>query len=1129
MEEIFCNIESLKEVLKKLDDKKNDVQRSVDAAKRNGATIKDQVQSWLEEVSQIFREAKELENKVNKQRRCLYGLCPSLKSLYSLSRKATEIAQRVLDLKLDEGLCNNAANPAPVQQLGSIISSEGFKGFESRKYVMNDVLSTLRNEKTRIIGICGMGGVGKTTMVREIIKRLEGTSLFDDVLMATVSAIVNIGTIQTDIADSLGMKFVEESESRRAPRLHERIKQSKKILIILDDVWLELKLQDVGIPFSDHEECKILLTSRNEEVCKVMSCKDDIFRVQALNKEEAWELFSATVGESLDNNPELSHVEKLIVDECKGLPIAIITVGKALLPSNGKHEWNTALQELKNSLPENIPGMEPEVYSCIKVSYDKLNSNEVKSCFLLCCLFPEDYDIPIEYLVRYGLGRAPFRNTNTVEDVRNKVHSFVGQLKRRYLLLDSLKKECIKMHDIVRDVAISIASKDPHRFMVRSFDTKGGDGGWLGVQKATNQEHYSAISLIDFKLDEDNTDGLECQKLELLQLKNFSNSEYSHHFKRLKELKVLAFLGMDMSKILSFARSEISKLPKEIRDLQRLRILDATDCKGLEEIPHGVLCNLGRLEELYMAKSFLNWEPTIGSKDEMSMASLDEVTSLSIHLKVLAIEIPDGQIVQNGFLLKNEHIRLHLSINTSQSHEEEDDLMPGYLFEKSLMLYGDVTEYMEFGTVGYLLKQSEDLSLHYTCNLKSLMLLKQSDDQVGFQRLKVLSIMYDKDIEYLMNGTDWTRQHLDKCSFMYLRSIAIHSCHELKYVFSLSVAQNLVHLQSLTVRSCTKVEEIISKERMEDDNASHMIKLSRLTTLKLQYLHKLLGFYTSNQHDSTYEIIKPNDESVNKMKETRNDDQVAGSTSSKALVGASCNALFPSNCISWLPNLEELVVSKGGQGSEENNEPVVNVVFDLEGHDSAFSQLQTFRVGYLNEVTPANLQTSSASDNLEDLHVEWCNLLEMIFLVQETPSTQAFDKLRELKLRYLPTLNHIWEKGLQVSSGFGNLRLLRVQGCDNLRYLFSLHIAKLLTCLETIEVSECSAMEKIVGEGEGEGESIKDELTFPHVKYIQLEYLPKLEFFCSQAYTLKWSLALKKVRVRKCPKLKAFAPESLYV
>ncbi|VVA31551.1 PREDICTED: disease resistance [Prunus dulcis] len=1404
------NIESLKDALKKLDDKKNDVQRSVDAAKRNGATIKDQVQSWLKDVNKIFSEVQELENEVNTQRRCLYGLCPSLKSRYYLSRKAKKIAQRVLDLKLDEGLSNNVANPAPLQQLGSTISSEGFKGFESRKDVMNDVLSALRNEKTRIIGICGMGGVGKTTMVREIkeiIKRLQGTNkLFDDVVMSTVSATVNIGKIQTEIAESLDMKLVEESESIRARRLHERIKQeseSKRILIILDDVWSELKLQDVGIPFGDHEGCKILLTSRNEEVCKVMGCKDDIFGVQALNKEEAWELFRATVGESLDNNPDLSHVAKLIVDECKGLPIAIITVGKALLPSNGKHEWNTALQELKNSLPENIPGMEPEVYSCIKLSYDKLDSDEVKSCFLLCCLFPEDYDVPIEYLVRYGLGRATFRNTNTAEDVRNKVHSFVGQLKRRYLLLDSEKEECIKMHDIVRDVAISIASKDPHRFMVRSFDAEGGGGGRPGVQKVTNQEHCSAISLIDVKLDENITDGLECPKLELLQLKNSSSSsEYSNHFKRMKELKVLAFLEVNMSsylasekslllgepkylhtlcledcklgdishvigglenlEILSFARSEINKLPREIGHLHRLRMLDTTDCEGLEEIPHGVLSKLRRLEELYMAESFLNWGLATGSKDETSMASLDEVMSLSDHLNVLAIKIHDVQMLRNDeFLLKSQPIRFHVSINISWSYKKESfkNRMPGYLFENSLMLRGDVKEYLEIGAVRYFLKQCEDLSLHHTYNLKYV--IEELDDEGGFQHLKVLSIMCDDNIEYLMNGINWTPRGqpafpilksatfeyvhklkfvcrgklLDKRSFMNLRSIAINSCRELKYVFSLSVAQNLVQLQSLKVKYCAKVEDIISKERMEDDNASHKISFPRLTVLKLCGLLKLCGFYTGNQQDSGYEILKPNEESVNKMKETRNDNQVAGSTSSKskvAQVGASCKALFPSNCISWLPNLEklELIDLRSMQGSEENNESKVNVVVDLEGHDSAFSQLQTFEVWFLygvehlwknvqpgfqgfqnvrslhiqecrslkylcpyeiykllvnleeveiaecdnmetivqaatstednihekgkdtggsgsmtlfpklinnitlydlpnlerfcpdahsfawssstrvlrvafcpklktlgfalvsknlpaavvenlsddhvrgreelgsdcasstgsgsgfgfgcaplvclqsrpstrnftqilprpvnREVTPTNLQTSSATHNLEYLFVHKCDLLEVIFLVQETPSTQAFDKLRELRLLHLPMLSHIWEKGLQVSSGFGNLRLLEVIVCHNLRYLFSPHIAKLLTRLETVEVSSCSAMEKIVGEAEGGGESIEDELTFPHVNSIVLRRLPELESFCSEAYTLKWP-ALEKVKVDECPKLKAFAPESICI
>ncbi|PQQ21110.1 disease resistance protein RPS5-like [Prunus yedoensis var. nudiflora] len=335
---------------------------------------------------------------------------------------------------------------------------------------------------------------------------------------------------------------------------------------------------------------------------------------------------------------------------------------------------------------------------------------------------------------------------------------------------------------------------------------------------------------------------------------------------------------------------------------------------------------------------------------------------------------------------------------------------------------------------------------------------------------------------------------------------------------------------------------------MEDDNASHLITFPTLTVLNLTTLPKLLGFYTGNQRDSTYE---PNDESVNashldKMKETRNDqqhDQVAGSSSKSKVpqVGASCNALFPSNCISWLPNLKELLVdcftmeSSGseensepeelvvasltsGQWSKENNEPVVSAVehfwknvqpgfqgfqnskylcrYEIykllvnlqevvimsyknmetivlttsstedniheEGKETGGSGTMTLFPKLLNWfeinnmpnlerfcpdaysfawpsctrtlwVTPRNLQTSSASDNLENLH--------------ETPSTQAFDKLRQLTLIGLPMMSHIWEKGLQVISSFGNLRLL-----------------------QKIVVEHCGAMEKIVGEARGGGE-----------------------------------------------------------
>ena len=70
----------------------------------------------------------------------------------------------------------------------------------------------------------------------------------------------------------LGMKFEEESEHRRATRLHQRMKDEKTILVILDDLWAKLDLDKIGIPSQadQHKGCKLLLTSRNRDCCSHM-------------------------------------------------------------------------------------------------------------------------------------------------------------------------------------------------------------------------------------------------------------------------------------------------------------------------------------------------------------------------------------------------------------------------------------------------------------------------------------------------------------------------------------------------------------------------------------------------------------------------------------------------------------------------------------------------------------------------------------------------------------------------------------------------------------------------------------------------------------------------------------------
>ena len=356
------------------------------------------------------------------------------------------------------------------------------------------------------------GGIGKTTMAKVVEKRAKDDKLFDEVGMAVVSKTLDLKKIQSQIAEMLGLKIAEEYPLARAERLKIRLMDSKSVLVILDDVWDALDLDLVGIPNGgQHNRCKILLTSRSEEACTQMKSQK-IFKIEVLSKEEAWNLFREMAGNCV-NTTNLRQTAKEVAKECGGLPVAVVTVGRAL-ENKGNDEWIAALQQLKNSIPKNILGLHSKVYSSIEFSYKYLESDEAESCFLLCCLFSEDYDIPIEDLVRYGVGQMLFAKIDIVAKARNRVHAIIKNLKRLFLLLDSVEGEQIeKMHDVVWDVAISIAENKG--FQVRCNEKM---EEW---PEKDSCERSTAISLASKELKR-HPDGLECPKLELLQLLCYS-------------------------------------------------------------------------------------------------------------------------------------------------------------------------------------------------------------------------------------------------------------------------------------------------------------------------------------------------------------------------------------------------------------------------------------------------------------------------------------------------------------------------------------------------------------------------------------------------------------------------------
>ncbi|KAB2607006.1 disease resistance protein [Pyrus ussuriensis x Pyrus communis] len=1067
------NLESLRGEIKKLFDKRDGVQRLVDAAKWNGEIIKPDVQSWLKNVNDdLVKKVLQFEE-ISKKRRCVYR--------WSLSRRAYKITQHVLQLQ-NEGRVENVAHPAPPPEIWSTFK-KGFQDFKSRMANMNKVIEGLKREEVRMIGICGMGGVGKTTMVKEIIVRLAKLDLFDKIVMATVSQSPSIRMIQSEIADKIGLKFEEESEPGRALKLHGRLMEIKRILIVLDDVWTEPDFEAIGLPSADaHKGCKVLLTSRDWEVCNRMGSQP-IIAVPTLTTEESQELFREMVGESF-NDPDLRSIAKDVVKECGGLPIAIVTVGKALEKKN-KREWDDALNQLRNSTPVNIPGVNDKVYSSIKWSYDRLESDEAKSCLLLCCLFPEDYNIPIEYLVRYGWVRGYFSSIVTLEDARNRVHSLVDQLKRRFLLLDGGRSETTKMHDIVRDVAISIASRDSHGFLIRSHAE---NKGWSNL---STYGPYTTISLVG---ELEIPVGLKCPKLELLQMVKgrFSEGSMDIICDAMKELKVLALVEMEVLgssrslgllknlrtlcldgsdfdgmstdvigslenlEILSFRGCDsMRELPREIGRLKQLRLLDTTNCKNLKVIPHGIFSGLCRLEELYMMGSFDKWDLGTGREDKR-MASISEVMSLSDHLKVLSINVI--HLLPKDLVLKSPTIKFRICLGTgaegfrqiiderAKSDARKLMMMTTYAFENCLVIVeSDARELMESQAVGLMLKKSKKLALN---NVKNFSALTDLDEE-GFQDLKVLYLNYCPNIEYLVNGTSALFPRIQSASQLpnsfltNLRFLGLSNCGVLKYAFSLSVVRNLVQLEKLDIGGCDQMEEIVSKQGREHDEEADMISFHKLTNLNLGSLQSLAGFFQANKLYSNQEETTPRIEHRS--------------------VGIFEKAIFPSKCISWFPSLEEVVL---------DCMEFEGVLFDLKIH-----------------------------------------------IVMDGQTAPTCPQLRKLEI-YNCSFTHLWKNIPSGFQGFQNLRFLELTLCSGINYVFSHLIASELLNLEEVKIGGCRDMETIVRiTEENEEEATKDMILFPKLNTFELQYLRRLTSLCPEGSTFQWS-STKNMHVEGCEKLK---------
>ncbi|KAG8479961.1 hypothetical protein CXB51_024976 [Gossypium anomalum] len=768
LSDVRQNVETLNDQTEKLKGEKETVQRSVDAELRSGKEIRGDVKNWLSAVDRMIpkQEEKVTQDEEKAKKKCFLGLCPNIWTRYKLSLEAAEKAKAVAKL-LEQSKFPEVAYRVALQDI-PVPPVKGYEEFESRTSVLNDIMEALKDDSVSVLGVHGMGGIGKTMLVKEIASKVKG-KLFDSVVIATVTQAIDVEKIQNQIADLLDLKLEEQSMVGKALRLRERLKKEERILVVLDDIWAKIDIEEVGIPLGDeHKGCKLLLTSRELNVLSNGMDAQKCFPIGFLNELEAWDLFKKKAGDCVEGR-DLEPTARDVAKKCAGLPIAIATVAGALR-NKELCVWKNALRELERHSSSTFTEI-TAVRKLIELSFKYLGSEEVKQTFLLCSVMGRNG--LVEDLVRYTVGLDLFGGVNTMEEARNNVLTVVDKLKASSLLLDGFEDGLFDIHDVVWDAALNIASRDYHMHVLRDYVPKEKMNSWRMISlspriiaELPKEMECSGLSFFHMALD----DSVEIpphffrriESLKVLALPYMRSypclPESINHLIDLRMLCLRGWQGEDITiiaiigelknlEILDLAWSSIKELPKEIAQLTRLRLLDLSWCRELEIIPPNVLSSLSKLEELYMERSLVKWENEGAAGNERRNACLDELNNL-FRLTTLRAHIPDVQmILKHRFIEKLDRYRILIGDYNSWEWNSKYE----YSRTLKLKIYRNISSN---NGVKMLLKKTEDLYLDLNGleGIKSVLAELNSGEEVSsLKRVDVIIRMKESESIPLFN------------------------------------------------------------------------------------------------------------------------------------------------------------------------------------------------------------------------------------------------------------------------------------------------------------------------------------------------------------------------------------------
>lgn len=517
--------------------------------------------------------------------------------------------------------------------LPEFIKDEDLVGVEENRRKLTGWLYSNEPHGT-VITVSGMGGLGKTTLVKNVYDREKGN--FPAHAWIVVSQTYDV----EELLRTLLMKVAYREQSPAANmnkmdvyELTDKIKkmlEDSKCLIVLDDVWDHEAYTMMRNAFQNLQESRIVITTRKEDVAALASSKYRL-ELQPLGNTDSFNLFCRRAFHGRTGCPkELMEVATSIVKRCQGLPLAIVSMG-SLLSSRKQTEyaWNQTYSQLRNEMIKN-----DHVRAILNLSYHDM-PGDLRNCFLYCSMFPEDYSMSRESLVRLWVaeGFVVRKDGNKPEDVaEGNLMELIHRNMLEVVENDELSRvSTCKMHDIVRNLALDVAKEE----MFGSAS----DNGTM-TQLDTEVRRFSTCGWKDDSAPRVSFPHL--RTLLSLQAVSSSTSMLNSIFSGSNYLSVLELQDSEISEVptsignlfnlryIGLRRTNVSKLPEYIENLSNLQTLDIKQTK-IVKLPRGIV-KVKKLRHLiadrYADEKRTEFRYFIGVEGPKGLSGLEELQTL---------------------------------------------------------------------------------------------------------------------------------------------------------------------------------------------------------------------------------------------------------------------------------------------------------------------------------------------------------------------------------------------------------------------------------------------------------------------------------------------------------------------